>query len=219
MVATAAARTSTRVAGRHVLAIQDTSMVRSAAEGIGVALHPLIAVDAFDGTLFGLLDARFFIRQGGQRNERRERDLAQKESGRWLEAAHRAAELAGVGAACVTVVSDREGDIYEDFADKPSAVEMLVRAGQDRRLADGSHLLPRPGCCPRPGAWRSICGCSGRRARTAIVSLRFCKVEIARPKHRTSGARAALPRAVALSLVEASEINRRQALMALIGAC
>ena len=61
MVATAAARTSTRVAGRHVLAIQDTSMVRSAAEGIGVALHPLIAVDAFDGTLFGLLDARFFI--------------------------------------------------------------------------------------------------------------------------------------------------------------
>ena len=44
-----------------MLAIQDTSMVRSAAEGIGVALHPLIAVDAFDGTLFGLLDARFFI--------------------------------------------------------------------------------------------------------------------------------------------------------------
>src|SRR4051794_33799767 len=78
-------------------------------------LHPLSAVDAFDGTLFGLLDARFFIRQGGQRNERRERDLAQKESGRWLEAAPRAAELAGVGAACVTVVSDREGDIYEDF--------------------------------------------------------------------------------------------------------
>ena len=77
-MATAAARTSTRVARRHVLAIQDTSMVRSAAEGIGVALHPLIAVDAFDGTLFGLLDARFFIRQGGQRNERRERDLAQR---------------------------------------------------------------------------------------------------------------------------------------------
>jgi hypothetical protein len=208
MVATAAARTSTRVAGRHVLAIQDTSMVRSAAEGIGVALHPLIAVDAFDGTLFGLLDARFFIRQGGQRNERRERDLAQKESGRWLEAAHRAAELAGVGAACVTVVSDREGDIYEDFADKPSAVEMLVRAGQDRRLADGSHLFAKTGALPEAGRMAvDLPAAPGRRARTAIVSLRFCKVEIARPKHRTSGARAALPRAVALSLVEASEIN------------
>jgi hypothetical protein len=50
MVATAAARTSTRVTGRHVLAIQDTTMVRSAAEGIGVALHPLIAVDAVDSS-------------------------------------------------------------------------------------------------------------------------------------------------------------------------
>jgi DDE family transposase len=208
MVATAAARTSTRVTGRHVLAIQDTTMVRSAAEGIGVALHPLIAVDAVDGTLFGLLDARFFIRQGGQRNERRERDLAQKESGRWLEAAQRAAELAAVQAACVTVVSDREGDIYEDFADKPSAVEMLVRAGQDRRLADGSHLLAKTRMLPEAGRMAvDLPAAPGRRARTAIVSLRFCKVEIARPKHRTSDARAALPRAVALSLVEASEVN------------
>lgn len=166
------------------------------------------APDAVDGTLFGLLDARFFIRQGGQRNERRERDLAQKESGRWLEAAQRAAELAAVQAACVTVVSDREGDIYEDFADKPSAVEMLVRAGQDRRLADGSHLFAKTRMLPEAGRMAvDLPAAPGRRARTAIVSLRFCKVEIARPKHRTSGARAALARAVALSLVEASEIN------------
>src|SRR3979409_1211295 len=224
--------TPTRVPARHCLAIQDTPMVRSAAEGIGVALHPLIAVDAVDGTLFGLLDARFFIRQGGQRNERRERDLAQKESGRWLEAAQRSGERAAVGAACVTVVSDREGDIYEDFADKPSAVEMLVRAGQDRRLwggahlvlparggalgragqdrrlADGSHLFAKARMLPEAGRMAvDLPAAPGRRARTAIVSLRFCKVEIARPKHRTSGARAALPCAVALSLVEATEIN------------
>ena len=208
MVATAAARTCTRITGRHVLAIQDTTMVRSAAEGTGVALHPVIAVDAVDGTLFGLVDARFFIRQGGQRNERRERDLAQKESGRWLQAAQRAAELAAMGAACVTVVSDREGDIYEDFADKPGAVETLVRAGQDRRLADGSHLFAKTRMLSEAGHMAvDLPAAPGRRARTAIVSLRFCKVEIARPKHRTSGARAALPRSVSLSLVEASEIN------------
>lgn len=208
MVATAGARTSTRVTGRHVLAIQDTTMVRSAAEGIGVALHPVIAVDAVDGTLLGLVDARFFIRQGGQRNERRERDLAQKESGRWLAAAQRAAELAAMGAAGVTVVSDREGDIYEDFADKPDAVEMLVRAGQDRRLADGSHLFAKTNILPEAGRMAvDLPAAPGRPARTAIVSLRFCKVEVARPKHRTSGARAALPRTVALNLVEAFEIN------------
>src|SRR3977135_1473498 len=102
----------------------------------------------------------------------------------------------------------RRGDIYEDFADKPSAVEMLVRAGQDRRLADGSHLFAKTGMLPEAGRMAvDLPAAPGRRARTAIVSLRFCKVEIARPKHRTSGARAALPRAVALSLVEATEIN------------
>lgn len=208
MVTTAAGRTATRVNGRHVLAIQDTTMVRGAAKGIGVALHPVIAVDAVDGSLFGLVDARFFIRQGGQRNERRERELAQKESGRWLAAAQRAAELAAMGAACVTVVSDREGDIYEDFADKPDAVEMLVRAGQDRRLADGSHLFAKAKILAEAGRMVvDLPAAPGRRARTVTVSLRFCKVEIARPKHRTPHARAALPRSVALNLVEAFEIN------------
>src|SRR6478672_10587848 len=87
-------------------------------------------------------------------------------------------------------------------------LNLLVRAGQDRRLADGSHLFAKTGMLPEAGRMAiDLPAAPGRRARTAIVSLRFCKVEIARPKHRTSGARAALPRAVALSLVEASEIN------------
>ena len=34
------------------------------------------------------------------------------------------------GAACVTVIEDREGDIYECFAFKPANVEKLVRAAQ-----------------------------------------------------------------------------------------
>jgi hypothetical protein len=208
MVATAAARTCQRVAGRHVLAIQDTTMVRTAAEGLGVALHPVIAVDAIDGTLFGLVDARFFIRQGGQRSERRERDLAQKESRRWIEATERASALAAAGAACVTVVTDREGDIYEDFADRPRAVEMLVRVGQDRRLADGSHLFAKSESRPEAGRMTvDLPAAPGRPARTATLSLRFSTVEIARPKHRSPAAGAVLPHSVSLTLVEACEID------------
>jgi Transposase DDE domain len=208
MVATAAARTCQRVVGRHVLAIQDTTMVRTAAAGLGVALHPVIAVDANDGTLFGLVDARFFIRQGGQRSERRERDLAQKESRRWIEATERAAELAAAGAACVTVVTDREGDIYEDFADRPRAAEMLVRVGQDRRLADGSHLFAKSESLPEAGRMTvDLPAAPGRPARTAILSLQFCPVEIARPKHRSPAAGAVLPHSVSLTLVQACEID------------
>jgi hypothetical protein len=49
--------------------------------------------------------------------------FAQKESHRWLEATHRAADLVTAGAACVTVVADREGDIYEEFAGRPAHVD------------------------------------------------------------------------------------------------
>ncbi len=208
MVATAGVRTCSQAAGRHVLAIQDTTMVRSAVDGLGVALHPVIAVDAIDGTVIGLVDAGFFTRKGGQRDGRRERDFAQKQSRRWLEGAEHAAELAAAGAACVTVVEDREGDIYEDFACKPAGVEMLVRAGQDRRLEDGSRLFAKPEMLPEAGRMSvDLPAAPGRPARAAVLALRFCPVEIARPKHRKRAAAAALPKSVALTLVEAHEID------------
>jgi hypothetical protein len=62
MVETAAARTATRVARRHVLAIQDTTTVRGNACGRCVALHPGIAVAAIEGAPLRLIDARFFVR-------------------------------------------------------------------------------------------------------------------------------------------------------------
>lgn len=208
MVATAAGRTfSQAAAGRHVLAIQDTTMVRSAPQGLGVALHPVVAVDAVDGTLLGLVDARFMVRRGGQRGRRLKVDLAHKESRRWLDGAHSAAGLKAAGAACVTVVADREGDIYEDFACKPDGVEMLVRAGQDRRLMDGSRLFARPATLPEAGRMHvDLPAAPGRPARTAVIALRFCAVDIARPVSRQHPVDD-LPEHVRLTLVEAREVD------------
>jgi hypothetical protein len=207
MVATAAGRTLSQAAGRHVLAIQDTTMVRSAPQGLGVALHPVLAVDALEGTLLGLIDARFMVRRGGQRGRRLKVELAHKESRRWLEGAHSAAGLKAAGAACVTVVADREGDIYEDFACKPDGVEILVRAGQDRRLMNGSRLFARPESLPEAGRMHvDLPAAPGRPARTAVIALRFCAVDIARPvsrQHRVDH----LPEHVSLTLVEAREID------------
>src|SRR3546814_15309011 len=49
----------------------------------------------------------------------------------------------------------------------------------------------------------------GRRARTAVLALRYCRVEIARPvSHKRPAADlATLPRSVTLTLVEAREIG------------
>ena len=207
MVATAAARTLGLVSGRHVLAIQDTTMVRSTGRGFGVALHPVIAVDAVEGTLLGLVDACFMVRNGGKRARRHHVGLADKESRRWLEGAESAAGLKASGAACVTVVADREGDIYEDFACRPDGVEMLVRAGQDRRLTDGSRLFAKPDALPEAGRMRlDVPAAPGRAARTAVIALRLCPVDIARPVSRRHPVDD-LPEHVGLTLVEAREID------------
>ncbi len=208
MVASAARRTASGVAGRHVLAIQDTTTVRMAADGSGIALHPTIAVDALTGSLLGLVHAEFLPMGEGDRHRRKERGFAEKQSRRWLAGAERAAELIEAGAARVTVVADREGDIYEDFVLKPCGVEVLIRAGQDRSLADGARLFARAETLPEAGRMTvELPAAPGRKARTATLSLRFAEVEIAAPQNRRPGDRAALPNSVRLTLVASREIE------------
>jgi hypothetical protein len=110
------------------------------------------------------------------------------------------------GAACVTVIEDREGDIYECFAFKPANVEKLVRAAQDRCLADGTTLFSKAEIWDEAGRMTvELPAAPGRKARKAELSIRFGKVEIKRPKHRTSTD--GLPATINLRLVVAREIN------------
>ena len=141
MVQTAAARTAKLVAGRHILAIQDTTSLRDDGDQQSLVLHPTIAIDAQDGALLGLVHAELLRRRGGSKAQRKARPFAQKESRRWLTATEQAGALLAAGAACLTVIADREGDIYEEFAGKPAGVELLIRVGQDRVLADGRRLF------------------------------------------------------------------------------
>ncbi len=90
-----------------------------------------------------MVDNFFLKREGGERKKRRQRAFEEKESRRWITGAKSASALAEAGAVCVTVIEDREGDVYECFAFKPANVEKLVRAAPDRRLADGTTLFSR----------------------------------------------------------------------------
>jgi hypothetical protein len=207
-VACAAARTAAAAGGRHVLAIQDTTSLRADAAGRGGALHAMIAVDAVQGTPLGLVHGTFLRLIGGQRASRKHRAFADKHSWRWLEGAERAADLAAAGAACVTVIADREGDIYEEFACRPAGVEVLIRAGQDRALSDGSRLFAKADSLPEAGRMTvDLPAAPGRRARCATLALRFVEVEIARPNNRRLPERAALPPTVRLTLIEARELD------------
>ncbi len=207
MVSTASARTCTLVRGRHVLAIQDTTTVRVDKEGCGLSLHPVIAVDANERTLLGLVDAYLLQRKGGERGKRKKRDFEQKDSCRWLDGARSASALAEAGAVCVTVIEDREGDIYESFVFKPDNVEKLVRAGQDRALADDSRLFAKTDSWAEAGQVTvDLPAAPGRKARQAVLSLRYGTVKIRRPDRRRE-ALAKLPDTVTLQLVDVREID------------
>src|SRR3982074_3269525 len=104
VVATARARTAGLVKGRHILAIQDTTTLRDDGKQRSLNLHAMIAVDADDGGLLGLVRAVFLSPTGGQKRQCAKRLFAEKESRRWLDATQTAATLAVAGAAKVTVI-------------------------------------------------------------------------------------------------------------------
>ena len=97
MASTAAARTAGLVAGRDVLAIQDSSELAFGGQaarargfgpvgrggGIGgLLLHAVLAVDASTGALLGPVDVTVRNRTGGKVRPRSERPTADKESQR-----------------------------------------------------------------------------------------------------------------------------------------
>lgn len=208
MVATARGRTAGLVKGRHILAIQDTTTLRDDGKQRSLNLHPMIAVDAGDGGLLGLADAVFLSHAGGKKRLCAKRPFAEKESRRWLDATRTAASLVAAGAVCVTVIADREGDIYEEFACRPAETELLIRAHHDRILEDGGRLY---GCMEEVAELGretiDLPANPGRPARQAVLALRARKVTLVRPKRNHPAEAAKLPKNVTLSLVEAREVD------------
>lgn len=203
MAAQAGARTAERCAGRHVLAIQDTTVVRSAGGG-GLFLHATLAVDARDGAILGLVDGRFLARTGGTRAARKDKPVAEKESRRWLDGAERAAAVCRA-AERVTVICDREGDIFEAFARRPDGVDLLVRAAQDRSLGKDGRLFAKADSLPEAGRARlALPAKPGRKAREATLALRFGQVALQPPQTRRGGERSPPQR---LNLVDLRELD------------
>ncbi len=205
IVETVAARTAERVSGRHILAIQDTSDVRRKGYQ-SIAVHPTIAVDADSGALLGLVHADFLARRGGQLGTRHQRAFEDKESRRWLDGAVHAGRLLDAGAAAVTVVADREADIYRTFADRPEGVGMLIRARHDRALKSGGRLFGAVASRPALGRMTvELPSAPGRPQRTATLELRARPVTITEPHHSRKPGR--MPGTLDLWLVDALEID------------
>jgi Transposase DDE domain len=225
MACHAAEHTAARAAGRDVVVIQDTSELalggrRAKANGYGpvgkggalrgLLLHAVLAVDASTGGVLGLVDAKVWNRKGGKAKPRRGRKTPQKESQRWLDGTSRAGEVLAA-ANSITGVSDRESDIYEHFARRPSNVHLIVRACQNRQIETDredpiSLLFPHVDGLPEQGRLKvKIPAAPGRKARVAELAVRFSRVVLCKPLH---GAAPDLPATIALTMVDVRETSK-----------
>ena len=166
----------------------------------------MIAVDVETEAVIGLVDAAIWTRSGlSARAQRRSRLSEEKESVRWLRGCQAAAR--SLSEACsVTMVADRDSDIYSLFARKPDGLHLIVRAAQDRSLAEAGRLFDALiearllSVNPVRVAPRG----PGDKGRIAKVELRAGTVQIARP---SNGLVEDLPKTLELTLLEAREVD------------
>jgi hypothetical protein len=209
--------TKKAVAGKHVLAIQDTMEAKFATapghrRGLGkvkkgnargLLAHTMIAVDAASGACLGGVGGDIWTRRHARRKPHHKRELGDKESKRWAETAEAAKETLAA-AAIVTFVEDREGDIYSQWVRVPGeGFHLLVRAAQNRRVAGGGMLFDVPKQFPGGGTRQiELAAKPSLRARAVEVTIRYGRVSLCRPKNLPAQG---LPDTVELSFVEVIE--------------
>jgi hypothetical protein len=229
MLVTAGQKTNRRAAGRHVLGIMDTTDVLFPTQiankrGFGLGsdgthpglfLHPVLAVDAANGGVIGLVDCIVLNRTEGRVSQaktsttkkvktHKKRTADDKESRRWLQATEMAGD-ALTDADMITMAGDREGDIYHLFAHRPANVHLLVRSAQPRTLATGGLLPDYCAALPEQARETIDVPAKGKQpARKATVAMRFGPISLKRPAMSPDKDQ---PETVPLWVVDVQEID------------
>ncbi|HTY67914.1 MAG TPA: IS4 family transposase [Alphaproteobacteria bacterium] len=219
IVHTAGKRTAQACRGRRIVAAQDTTEINFSGRharrrGLGAAgdgetpgffAHAMIAIDADDEAVLGLVHAQIWTRTTPASVARRARAIEDKESIRWIKATAAAGDLLAAAAQLI-VVGDREFDIYSQFVRVPPGVDLIVRAAQNRKLADEDGSL-----FSAPSDWREfgtleirVPPSPGKTQRIARVTVKAGRVCIAKPRN---GGAASDPDSVSLTYVEVAEVD------------
>jgi Transposase DNA-binding len=186
--------TSARVAAEPlVLAVQETTLLdwtaHPATTGLGMLatvqqqgllVHSTVAVTPERAPL-GLLAQQVWTRdpaQVGKKRQRRQRPTAAKESQKWLRSL---AAVATLHEQCRTThlvsVGDSEAAVYDLFAaPRPAGVDLLVRAGQPRRVSEPEGALwAAVGSSGQPARGRSRDGRGAAPARPTGADRDLCR--------------------------------------------
>ena len=186
---------------QQILILQDTTSFNfsdhSASEGLGplenekcqgFLTHSCLAVSP-EGVPLGLLAQQSWTRDQnkvGQRRQRHQRTIEQKESYKWLQGLDQSSRDLPAQTQAI-VVSDRESDIFEYFVHpRPQPVDLLVRASWNRRLAEETDYL-WSAVSSSPVGGKIVVEVSRRPnqpARIAECQVQFKRVKLRPPKKR-----------------------------------
>lgn len=191
-------RASEQVRGRHILGIQDTTELNfqshaGRTKGLGtvgngsdagIFLHPLLAVDAATGAGLGFGAIHIWNRLKEEKASHWSLPIEEKESYRWILSAETAKKTFSK-AALVTIIGDRESDIYEFFSRVPDdRTHIINRVKSNRKLADGTKLfnyLERLSVAGEMEVKLTREIRIGRKARTALCAIRYGELTLKKP--------------------------------------
>jgi hypothetical protein len=136
--------------------------------------------------------------------------IEEKESYKWIEASMQTKELLKQSET-ITIIADRESDIYDLLATVPDqTVHLLIRSNANRQILQGGTLVDYLNSLPVMDHYNLMVRGDVRKSiekRTAIMELKWGKVAVIKPqKCRNKG----LPSSKQLYVVEVKEQKKQQ---------
>jgi hypothetical protein len=215
--------------GKHILCLQDTSEINYEKhrnffhlddedlgpvgnnKDIGFFLHPMLAVDANGYFPLGFPSIhcwnRRFDKQDKYQRGYQSQPIEDKESYRWISTGTDSIELLKDSVAHLTIIGDRESDIYQEFIElKTAHSDILVRSKENRGLyGEEKKLYEYLSAQPVSGTYKIQVQSDKRKnreSREAIIDVKYCKVKVSRPKNHIDKS---LPEYIELTAIEARE--------------
>lgn len=218
-------KTENLSASKHVLVINDTTEFNYKLhenylsstdkdlgpagnnEDIGFFLHPGLVVDAEKGIALGYSYIKIWNRTWDKLDKKerkyKQQPIEEKESYRWIECAQQSKQSVS-SAKMITIIADRESDIYEEFATVPDQkTHLLIRSRCNRHLTDGHTLYEKADETTVCGTYSlNIKTTKYRKGRISDIDVKYTKVKLLKPvKFKNDNT----PQFVELTLVEARE--------------
>jgi IS4 transposase len=190
---------------QHLLCIEDTTELNynhhrdrikpfdkdigpvTNSSNVGFFCHPMLVVDAQKKMPIGISSVEIWNRKIGQPTKRERHyeklDITEKESYRWLSSVKRTKKILS-RTPLMTIIGDRESDIYEELAQVPDdKTHLLIRSSINRSLVDSDKkLFETLADSEQKGVYDiEIKGNKKRTGRKACLSIKYTKVKIQRP--------------------------------------